>query len=69
MVKKEAKTGEKVMDFLEKLHTEGKTIIMVTHDAELAKKHAKTIYWIKDGKIEKITKRSGKKWKTVSKMS
>lgn len=53
----DTKTGEKVMDFLEKLHSEGRTIIMVTHDAELAKKHAKTIYWIKDGKIEKVTHR------------
>jgi len=53
----DTRTGEKVMDFLEKLYDEGKTIILVTHDAELAKKHAKIIYWIKDGKIEKITHR------------
>jgi ABC-type sulfate/molybdate transport systems ATPase subunit len=30
---------------------------MVTHDSDLAKKHADKIYWLKDGKIEKITKR------------
>ena len=29
---------------------------MVTHDADLAKEHADKIYWLKDGKIEKITK-------------
>jgi len=49
-------TGELVMEFLEQLNKKGKTIIMVTHDTELAKKHAKKIYQIKDGKINKIIK-------------
>lgn len=53
----DTKTGEMVLNFLEDLHKRGKTIIMVTHSPELAKKHAKTIYWMKDGKIDKITKR------------
>jgi len=52
----DTKTGELVMDFLQKLNNEGKTIIMVTHDPELAKEHSDKIYWLKDGKIEKITK-------------
>ncbi len=56
----DTKTGEIVIGFLEKLNKEGNTIIMVTHDPELAKKYAKTIYWLKDGKIEKITKKSRK---------
>jgi putative ABC transport system ATP-binding protein len=51
----DTKTGEKVMDFLEALHKEGKTIIMVTHDPDLAKAHADIVYWLKDGKIQKIT--------------
>ena len=51
----DTKTGEKVMKFLEALNKEGKTIIMVTHDPDLAKKHAEIIYWLKDGKLEKIT--------------
>ena len=51
----DTKTGLMVMDFLEKLNQEGKTIIMVTHDPNLAKEHADKIYWLKDGKIEKIT--------------
>ncbi|PIN93081.1 hypothetical protein COU54_04380 [Candidatus Pacearchaeota archaeon CG10_big_fil_rev_8_21_14_0_10_31_24] len=55
----DTKTGEKVMSFLEKLNDEGKTIILITHDEHLAKSHAKTIYWIKDGKVDKVTK--GKK--------
>lgn len=51
----DSKTGGKVLDFLEKLHREGKTIVMVTHDANLAQKYAQKIYWLKDGKIEKVT--------------
>lgn len=53
----DTKTGEKVMQFLEKLNSEGKTIIMVTHDSKLAQEHARTIYMIKDGKIEKVIRK------------
>ncbi len=62
----DTKTGEIVIEFLEKLNNEGKTIIMVTHDANLAMKHAKTIYWLKDGKIEKVTKKIKNSWKVES---
>ena len=58
----DTKTGERVMGFLEKLNEEGKTIIMVTHEPELAQEHAKTIYWVKDGKVERITKKIKGKW-------
>jgi putative ABC transport system ATP-binding protein len=51
----DTKTGEKVMDFLTQLNKEGRTIIMVTHSSELARQYAHTIYWLKDGKIEKVT--------------
>ncbi len=57
----DTKTGQMVMGFLQKLNTEGKTIILVTHDAELAQKYAKKIYWIKDGKLEKVTEKKSKK--------
>ena len=53
----DTKTGETVMEFLEKLNKEGKTIIMVTHEPELAEAHANKVYWLKDGKVEKITKK------------
>jgi len=53
----DTKTGEKVMNFLKTLNKEGKTIIMVTHDPDLAKKYANTVYWLRDGKVEKITKK------------
>ena len=58
----DSKSGEKVMQFLEDLCARGKTIIMVTHDAERAEKHARTVYWIRDGLLEKITKRIKGKW-------
>jgi putative ABC transport system ATP-binding protein len=53
----DTRTGEIVMVFLEKLNKEGKTIVMVTHDPELAQEHADIVYWLKDGKLEKITKK------------
>jgi putative ABC transport system ATP-binding protein len=59
----DTKTGELVMKFLNDLNDLGKTIIMVTHDPDLAKKHARTIYSLKDGKVEWIEKRLGNKWK------
>ena len=58
----DTKSGEKVMDFLEELQKKGKTIIMVTHDPEKALNHAQIIFWLKDGKIEKVTKKVKGKW-------
>jgi len=62
----DTKTGAAVMEFLENLNKKGKTIIMVTHDPDLAKDHADMIFWLKDGKVEKIT---GKKdgWSKLGK--
>jgi len=58
----DTKTGEKMMDFLTDLNKKGRTIIMVTHDPDLAKKYAKTIYSIRDGKIEHIQKKVDDRW-------
>lgn len=57
----DSKTGDIVMEFLDEMHNKGRTIVIVTHDANLAQKHAQKIYWMKDGKIEKITKKSKNK--------
>jgi len=62
----DSKTGEIVMKFLNELNEKGKTIVMVTHDKNLAIKHAKEIYWLKDGKVEKITRKAGDVWRTIS---
>tara|TARA_Y100000310_G_scaffold342325_1_gene445064 strand:+ start:2359 stop:3078 length:720 start_codon:yes stop_codon:yes gene_type:complete len=61
----DSKTGEMVMRFLDNLNKKGKTIIMVTHDPDVAIKHSKKIYHMRDGKVEKVTKRSGSKWQTI----
>jgi len=63
----DSKTETKIMDFLIKLNKEGKTIIIVTHAPEIAEKYARTVYWLKDGKIEKVTRKHGKSWKVVRK--
>jgi len=46
----DSKTGKEVLDMFIKLNKKGKTIIMVTHDNELAKK-AKKIVRLKDGRV------------------
>jgi len=48
----DSKTGAIVIKFLEKLNKDGKTIIMVTHDSNVAK-HAQRTVLLKDGKVVK----------------
>lgn len=47
-------TGEQVMNILQKLNKQNKTIIMVTHDHELLKYSNKVIY-IQDGSVLKVS--------------
>jgi putative ABC transport system ATP-binding protein len=55
----DSKTGENVIRFLEKLHDEkNTTIVMVTHDASLAK-HAQRVEYLKDGVIIKSKRIKG----------
>ncbi|MBS4211303.1 ABC transporter ATP-binding protein [Neobacillus rhizophilus] len=44
------KTGQQIMELFHELHEEGKTIIMITHDIEIAK-NASRIVRILDGKL------------------
>jgi len=53
----DTKTGNIIMKILDDLNKKGKTIVIVTHDIDLGKKHANRIFWVKDGKIEKSTKK------------
>ncbi|MBI5036173.1 ABC transporter ATP-binding protein [Candidatus Micrarchaeota archaeon] len=46
----DSKRGAEIIAFLKRLHQEGKTVVMVTHDPELAKK-ADRIIKLKDGKV------------------
>ena len=49
-------TGEEIMRLFEKLHADGNTIILVTHEKDIAD-HAHRTISIRDGKIEKDEKR------------
>jgi len=48
----DSKTGEEILKLFHKIHAEGNTIIMVTHDGDVAKQ-AQRILYTRDGKIEK----------------
>ncbi|MCR4306166.1 MAG: ABC transporter ATP-binding protein [Candidatus Daviesbacteria bacterium] len=48
----DSKSGQEIMGIFKKLNKEGKTIIMITHETEIAK-NAKRIIRIKDGEIIK----------------
>ena len=44
-----------------------RAVIIVTHAPEIAEKYAKKIYWLRDGRVERVTKKFGSRWKTVNK--
>ncbi|HBM3452789.1 TPA: ABC transporter ATP-binding protein [Listeria innocua] len=46
----DSKTGEEVMSLLKEIHREGNTLIMITHDQEIAQQAGRIIE-IKDGKL------------------
>jgi putative ABC transport system ATP-binding protein len=55
----DSKTGEEIMNLFENLHGQGNTIILVTHEMDIAQ-HAHRVIFIRDGKIasdEKVMKR------------
>jgi putative ABC transport system ATP-binding protein len=55
----DSKTGEEIMALFENLHRQGNTIILVTHEMDIAQ-HAHRVIFIRDGKIfsdEKVAKK------------
>ena len=44
-------SGEQMMDLLVQLHRDGRTILLVTHDAKLATRHATRVLSLMDGRI------------------
>jgi putative ABC transport system ATP-binding protein len=48
----DSRTGEEIMTLFEELHNKGNTIILVTHEADIAE-HAHRVVRMRDGKIEK----------------
>ncbi len=53
----DSKTGVEIMNVFERLHSGGNTIILVTHEADVAA-HAHRIISIRDGQIEKDVKQA-----------
>jgi putative ABC transport system ATP-binding protein len=54
----DSKTGEEIMNLFANLHQQGNTIILVTHEMDIAQ-HAHRVIFIRDGKIasdEKVAK-------------
>lgn len=47
----DTKTGAEILDILEGLHNEGKTIILITHDQAIGAR-AERVIRVKDGTIE-----------------
>jgi len=55
----DSKTGEEIMGLFENLHRQGNTIILVTHEMDIAQ-HAHRVIFIRDGKIasdEKVARK------------
>jgi putative ABC transport system ATP-binding protein len=48
----DSKTGQEILRLFRKIHSEGNTIIMVTHDKDIARQAHRIIY-LRDGKIER----------------
>jgi putative ABC transport system ATP-binding protein len=44
-------SGEQVMELLGRLHSDGQTILLVTHDAKLATRNTARVISVTDGKI------------------
>jgi putative ABC transport system ATP-binding protein len=47
----DSRTGEEIMQLLEELYAQGNTIIVVTHEEDIAR-HARRIVRLRDGLIE-----------------
>jgi putative ABC transport system ATP-binding protein len=48
----DSRTGEEIMSLFEEIHQQGNTIILVTHEADIAE-HAHRIVRMRDGKVER----------------
>jgi putative ABC transport system ATP-binding protein len=52
----DSKTGQEILNLFHKIHSQGNTIIMVTHDMDIAQQ-AQRIFFVRDGKIEREEKK------------
>jgi putative ABC transport system ATP-binding protein len=54
----DSKTGVEILALLDRLHGDGKTLVLVTHDEEVAAR-ARRIVRMKDGRIDRIERAAG----------
>ena len=54
----DTRTGEEVLDLLKQLHANGRTILIVTHDLNVAKHCPREVY-LRDGKVAEPPDRAG----------
>lgn len=50
----DSKSGREIMALFDELHAQGRTVIMVTHDPDMAATCPRQVY-LRDGKIEEVT--------------
>lgn len=49
----DSKTGDEIMEIFHELHRQGNTIVLITHDDEVAKQASRSIH-IRDGKVSEV---------------
>jgi len=54
----DSKTGQEILNLFHKIHSQGNTIIIVTHDKDVAYQAQRIIY-LRDGRIEKDVRKGG----------
>jgi putative ABC transport system ATP-binding protein len=65
----DSKTGAEVLDLIDKLNAQGKTIILVTHGGEVAERAHRVVH-MKDGVIDReVVNRQASKAKTSSRLA
>jgi len=50
----DSKTGAEVLELLEGLHRQGRTIVLITHDAAVAKRAGRTVR-LQDGRLKEAS--------------
>lgn len=49
----DSKTGEEIMDIFRELHGQGNTIVLITHDEDVARQASRSIH-IRDGRVSEV---------------
>ncbi len=49
------KTAESIMDLLEKINQEGKTLVVTSHNQEIVRKHKKRVIELENGRVKEDT--------------